>query len=303
MPLVQLLGLKGQLKDSSKAVIVADIIRPHVHLLQTVEFDIKKEATWAISNATSGGDNEQTKVVLCDLLICPDPRIVIVCLERLENILKVGEAEKNAGHTEGMNVFAQLIDEAEGLEKIENLQSHDNTDFYEKVVKILETYWLEDDGEVATDPPGEATQPGFNFGGRTTISPWIVTLDALEPFSCDASKQEPQLLPYLAEKNSKNYDISLEVHIVHRGVVLPLVEMLQSPDTQLREIGEQILLSSPSPTSSSHVRPKDKWFNLALKECPAVLENLDLWRQSNLEPMVVDVVLVKRPVDIDPVGF
>ncbi|KAF9601270.1 hypothetical protein IFM89_018380 [Coptis chinensis] len=71
--------------------------------------------------------------------------------------------------------------------------------------------------------------------------------------------------------------------------------------------GEQILLSSPSPTSSSSssssVRPRDKWFNLALKECPAALENLDLWRQSNLEPMVVDVVLVKRPVDIDPVGF
>ncbi|KAF9611274.1 hypothetical protein IFM89_028698 [Coptis chinensis] len=47
---------------------------------------------------------------------------------------------------------------------------------------------------------------------------------------------EPQLLPYLAEKNSKNYDISLEVHIVQRGVVRPLVKMLQSPDTQLREM-------------------------------------------------------------------
>ncbi|KAK9268261.1 hypothetical protein L1049_010704 [Liquidambar formosana] len=51
----------------------------------------------------------------------------------------------------------------------------------------------------------------------TTISPWIVTLDALEPFVCDAPKQEPRPLPYLAEKISKNYDISLEVGIKPAG--------------------------------------------------------------------------------------
>jgi importin subunit alpha-1 len=100
---------------------------------------------------------------LCDLLICPDPRIVTVCLEGLENILKVGEAEKNLGTTGDVNLYAQLIDDAEGLEKIENLQSHDNTEIYEKAVKILETYWLEEDDD--TMPPGDAPQTAFNFGG------------------------------------------------------------------------------------------------------------------------------------------
>ncbi|MQL41704.1 fumarylacetoacetase, partial [Escherichia coli] len=52
---------------------------------------------------------------------------------------------------------------------------------------------------------------GKNFG--TTISPWIVTLEALEPFACEAPKQDPPPLPYLTEKVSKHYDISLEVHI------------------------------------------------------------------------------------------
>ncbi|KAF3451807.1 hypothetical protein FNV43_RR07903 [Rhamnella rubrinervis] len=52
---------------------------------------------------------------------------------------------------------------------------------------------------------------GKSFG--TTISPWIVTLEALEPFACDAPKQEPQPLPYLAEKISKSYDILLEAKI------------------------------------------------------------------------------------------
>ncbi|KAI4345122.1 hypothetical protein L6164_012279 [Bauhinia variegata] len=68
--------------------------------------------------------------------------------------------------------------------------------------------------------------------------------------------------------------------------------------------GDQIV-SSPSSSassSSSSVKPRDKWFNLALRECPAALENVDLCRQSNLEPMVVDVILVRRPLDWDPVS-
>lgn len=56
---------------------------------------------------------------------------------------------------------------------------------------------------------------GKSFG--TTISPWIVTLDALEPFASDAPEQDPHPLPYLLEKEHKNYDISLEVSIVPAG--------------------------------------------------------------------------------------
>lgn len=67
--------------------------------------------------------------------------------------------------------------------------------------------------------------------------------------------------------------------------------------------GEQIVSSSPSSSlsSSSSVMPRDKWFNLALRECPAAL---DLWRQSYLEPMIVDVILVQRPPGRwDPVNY
>ncbi|KAK4405500.1 Importin subunit alpha-1b [Sesamum angolense] len=157
-------------REQIEAVIDSGLIGPLVNLLLTAEFDIKKEAAWAISNATSGGTNEQIMYLvnqncikpLCDLLVCPDPRIVTVCLEGLENILKVGEAEK--GNTGDVNYFAQLIDEAGGLEKIENLQSHDNNEIYEKAVKILETYWLEEEDE--TLPEGDGTQPGFNFGSN-----------------------------------------------------------------------------------------------------------------------------------------
>lgn len=50
-----------------------------------------------------------------------------------------------------------------------------------------------------------------NFG--STISPWIVTLDALESFMVDGPKQDPPVLPYLASEGEKNFDINLEVSI------------------------------------------------------------------------------------------
>ena len=50
---------------------------------------------------------------------------------------------------------------------------------------------------------------GKNFG--STISPWIVTLDALEPFRVSGPEQHPHVLPYLAFEGSRNFDIRLEV--------------------------------------------------------------------------------------------
>ena len=52
-----------------QAVIDANIISPLVHLLQHAEFDIKKEAAWAISNATSGGSSEQIQYVTMFLYV------------------------------------------------------------------------------------------------------------------------------------------------------------------------------------------------------------------------------------------
>ena len=47
----------------------------------------------------------------------------------------------------------------------------------------------------------------------SSISPWIVTLDALEPFRCEGENQEPEVLPYLKFSGNKNIDINLEVKI------------------------------------------------------------------------------------------
>ena len=47
----------------------------------------------------------------------------------------------------------------------------------------------------------------------TSISPWIVTMDALEPFKTKGPIQEPMPLPYLQQKGKHAYDITLEVAI------------------------------------------------------------------------------------------
>ena len=47
----------------------------------------------------------------------------------------------------------------------------------------------------------------------SSISPWIVTMDALEPFRVQSPKQEPTPLPYLQQKGKNSFDINLEVSI------------------------------------------------------------------------------------------
>ncbi len=51
----------------------------------------------------------------------------------------------------------------------------------------------------------------------TSISPWVVTMDALAPFRKDAPVQEPTPQDYLVEKDRHTFDINLEVHIQAEG--------------------------------------------------------------------------------------
>jgi fumarylacetoacetase len=56
---------------------------------------------------------------------------------------------------------------------------------------------------------------GKNFA--STISPWVVTMDALEPFRVAGPPQNPHVLPYLACEGMKNYDIVLEALLKPEG--------------------------------------------------------------------------------------
>ncbi|MES2567588.1 MAG: fumarylacetoacetase [Bacteroidota bacterium] len=55
--------------------------------------------------------------------------------------------------------------------------------------------------------------PFLSKNFASTMSPWIVTLDALEPYRTEGYVQDPKVFPYLEYKGNKNIDIKLEVAI------------------------------------------------------------------------------------------
>lgn len=57
----------------------------------------------------------------------------------------------------------------------------------------------------------------------TSVSPWIVTLDALEPFRIEGMAQDPEPLPYLRQKGNPHFDVQLEVSIKTGSMKTPQV--------------------------------------------------------------------------------
>lgn len=85
---------------------------------------------------------------LCDLLAYPAPSINAVCMECLDKILEVGEANKHLGITAGRNLYAQMICDCDGFNKIESLVAHDNIVIYKMAVNILKRFWVDDEEDM-----------------------------------------------------------------------------------------------------------------------------------------------------------
>ncbi|EGG14258.1 putative importin subunit alpha B [Cavenderia fasciculata] len=159
-------GNKKQIQD----VIDANIIPALVNLLKNAEFEIKKEAAWAISNATSGGSPQQIEYLvrqgcippLCELLRCNDARIINVALEGIENILQSGKKESQ----NGTNLYYEYVEDAGGVNKINELQNHKLKDTYERAHRICTNYFDEDNGSVnGLVPEVSSTGSSFTFQG------------------------------------------------------------------------------------------------------------------------------------------
>jgi importin subunit alpha-6/7 len=163
-----------------QAVIDANIIPPLIHLLSNGDFKTRKEACWAISNATSGGLQKPDQIrylvsqgcikPLCDLLACPDNKIIQVALDGLENILKVGEMDKEAAPQNAadaqVNRYALFIEEAGGMEKIHDCQNNANEEIYMKAYNIIERYFSdeEDAGADIEELAPQAGATGYALG-------------------------------------------------------------------------------------------------------------------------------------------
>ncbi len=60
---------------------------------------------------------------------------------------------------------------------------------------------------------------GKNFA--TSLSPWMVTLEALEPFRTQPLKHDVPVLPYLASSSISGFEITLEIYIKSRKMERP----------------------------------------------------------------------------------
>ena len=107
-----------------------------------------------MTNLTSGGTITQIVSLcasgalkpMCDLLDANDERTVCVILDGIMNILsaaqKQGEVEK----------VAAVIEECEGLDKIENLQTHENEEVYQKALEIIDTFFTDGVSLIKAEP-------------------------------------------------------------------------------------------------------------------------------------------------------
>jgi importin subunit alpha-2 len=142
-----------------QAVIDMCLIPPLVQIMVKGEYKAQKEAVWAITNLTAGGTQEQIIYTvqaqamkpLCDLLVVKDAKIVQVILDAILNILNV------AGKIDQQEQVCVMIEECEGLDKIENLQQHNNEEVYKLALTIIDKYFSEEEEDQSVAPTTSST--------------------------------------------------------------------------------------------------------------------------------------------------
>merc|ERR1711936_902575 len=154
------------------AVLASNAVPVFAKLLQHPKMNIIKEAAWAVTNLTSGGSVQQIVHLcgegvlkpFCDLLAAKDDKTVGVVMDGLSNILatadKLGETDK----------VAMMVEECGGLDKIENLQSHENEQIYQKALQIIETFFPDGD-QVDDEIAPKASESGFEFSAADSSAP------------------------------------------------------------------------------------------------------------------------------------
>ena len=113
---------------------------------------VRRECIWALTNAMAKATPQLAQAIE-DLgyftasnyaLEQTDPRILFVALEGINYALKAGQI---LPITEGENPFVIKIERCGLLDKLEELQQHENTQVYQKVSDILQTYFADGDSD------------------------------------------------------------------------------------------------------------------------------------------------------------
>jgi HEAT repeat protein len=158
--------------DQIQKVFNNNIIPPVLAQLTKGDFDVKKEALWVVRNVTSAGNPSQIGYLvqqgcinaLIELVEKADVKTISLALETLENILNCGKDHQiELGLAE--NPIVKLIEEADGLRRLESLQEASSEEVYNKVVRMLETHFHLDEDDCNFGVEAE----GFGFGATSMM--------------------------------------------------------------------------------------------------------------------------------------
>merc|ERR1712168_1212828 len=159
-------------QNQIQMVIDAGVLQPLIDILVKGDFKAQKEAAWAVTNLTSGGSVQQIVHLcgegvlkpFCDLLAAKDDKTVGVVLDGVSNILATAEKLSE------VDKVAMMVEECGGLDKIEQLQAHENEVIYHKALSIIENFFPdgEESDEVIAPKAGEAN---FEFSAAENAVP------------------------------------------------------------------------------------------------------------------------------------
>uniref|UniRef100_A0A8C5IQE4 Importin subunit alpha n=1 Tax=Junco hyemalis TaxID=40217 RepID=A0A8C5IQE4_JUNHY len=129
-------------------IITCGLLPPLVELLDEGDFKAQKEAVWVVANFTTGATVDQVVELvrsgvlkpLLNLLLVKDSKTILIILDTISNLfLPPAETEK----------LCLLVEELDGLEKIEDLQNHENDMVYRAALDIIQRYFSDEVSDAA----------------------------------------------------------------------------------------------------------------------------------------------------------
>jgi importin subunit alpha-6/7 len=165
----------GTTEQINALITQRDLTKNIVWMADNSSSEVKKEAIWTLANIITKGNLVQANrtvafgsvAVLCNILRTPyDTKLVIVVLEAIEKLLEYNQSSDLG--------YISLVEFCNGVEAIEDLQTVQNDEIYEKASKIIVNFFDGEEEEIDDDqniaPMISEESATYAFGNTGSIS-------------------------------------------------------------------------------------------------------------------------------------